>query len=212
MLSLSSMKDGTTVPSEEDRKKILTQMKVKTTLRNDKSWIQKKSDSEEEKNHSPLHSPLRSRKTNQRSPVSTKVSPLNHRAVFEELAAQAEQPLPVASKPPKKSHNTTASTGYLIRGVFTKTVDTSAPSDTVSNGSDKSAKSASSAPGYKMSTEEYKKLAPYNVKRDTVPVHVDSPVSPDEQQKRTEAASSVLRHTARKERSYVLSAAKKSNG
>ncbi|KAL8181013.1 UNVERIFIED_CONTAM: hypothetical protein K2H54_043833 [Gekko kuhli] len=180
--------DGTIVPSEEDRKKILTQMKVKTTLRNDKSWIQKKADSEEEKIHSPL-------------------------AVFEELAAQAEQPFPVANKPSKKSHNTTASTGYLIRGVFTKTVDTSAPpSDTVSNGSDKSAKSASSAPGYKMSTEEYKKLAPYNVKRDTVPEHVDSPVSPDEQQKRTEAASSLLRHTARKERSYVLSAAKKSNG
>ncbi|XP_060105101.1 zinc finger protein 185 [Heteronotia binoei] len=212
MLSLSALKDGTVVPSEEDRKKILTQMKVKTTLRSDKSWIQKKSDSEEEKNHSPLHSPLRSRKTIEGSPVSPKVSPLNHRAVFEELSSQAEQQFPVASKPSKKSHNTTASSGYLIRGVFTKTVDKSAPANTVSNGSQKCAKSASPAPGYKMSTEDYKRLAPYNVKRDAGPDYVDPPVSPDEQQKRTEAASSVLRQSARKERSYVFSAAKKSNG
>ncbi|XP_077165068.1 zinc finger protein 185 isoform X11 [Paroedura picta] len=210
MLSLSAMKDGTIVPSEEDRKKILTQMKVKTTLRNDKSWIQKKS--EDEKNHSPLHSPLRSRKSNDRLSVSPNVSPLNHRAVFEELSSQAEQHSPVINKPSKKSHNTTAPSGYLIRGVFTKTVDKSAPSNGVSNGSMQSTKSASSAPGYRMSTEDYKRLAPYNVKRDTVPNNLDPPVSPIEQQKRTEAASSVLRQTAHKERSYVLSAAKKSNG
>ncbi|XP_054853029.1 zinc finger protein 185 isoform X3 [Eublepharis macularius] len=215
MLSLSSVKDGVIVPSEEDRKKILTQMKVRTTLRSDKSWIQKKSDLEEEKNHSPLHSPVRSRKTSERSPTSPKVSPLNHRAVFEELSSQAEPQSPLANKPSKKSHNTTASSGYLIRGVFTKTIDKSAPSHTVPNGSQKSDKSASlprSSSGYKMSTEDYKRLAPYNIKRDTISDHVDPPVSPDEQQKRTEAASSILRQTARKERSYVLSAAKKSNG
>uniref|UniRef100_A0ACB8FX42 Uncharacterized protein n=1 Tax=Sphaerodactylus townsendi TaxID=933632 RepID=A0ACB8FX42_9SAUR len=184
MLSLSSMKDGAIVPSEEDRKKLLTQMKVKTTLRSDKSWIQKKSDSEEEKNHSPLHSPLRSRKTSERASISPKVSPLNHRAVFEELSSQSEQPFPVAKQPPKKSHHTTSPSGYLIRGVFTKTVDKNAPSNNVSNGLQKSAKNASSTLGYKMSTEDYKKLAPYTVKRDTAPDHIDPPVSPDEQQKR----------------------------
>ncbi|ETE66822.1 Zinc finger protein [Ophiophagus hannah] len=54
MLSLGAMKDGVILPSEEDRKRIITQMKVRTTLKGDKSWIHHKSDSEEKQNHSPL--------------------------------------------------------------------------------------------------------------------------------------------------------------
>ncbi|XP_013920943.1 PREDICTED: zinc finger protein 185-like [Thamnophis sirtalis] len=56
MLSLGAMKDGVILPSEEDRKRIITQMKVRTTLKGDKSWIHQRSDSEEKQNHSPLAS------------------------------------------------------------------------------------------------------------------------------------------------------------
>ncbi|XP_066496288.1 zinc finger protein 185 [Tiliqua scincoides] len=155
MLSLGAVKDGVILPSEEDRKRIITQMKVRTTLKGDNSWIQQRSGGEEEQQRSPL-------------------------------------------------------------GVFTKTVDKTGPSTTASNGSPKSAKTASltrTSPGYKMSTEEYKKLAPYNVKREpTDPHEAERIVCPDEHKKRAEAASSVLRRTASKERSYVFSAAKKSSG
>ncbi|XP_075797330.1 zinc finger protein 185 isoform X3 [Pelodiscus sinensis] len=147
MMSLGTRKEGVTPPNEEDRKKIIRQMKVRTTLKEDKSWIHaQNSDNEEEMKNSPL-------------------SP--------------------GSKP---------TSGYLIRGVFTRTIDKTPPKRTsYSNGTQKSAAAqaqSSSLPcvssGYKMTTEDYKKLA--------------------------EAANSVLRRTASRERSYVLSAAKKSNG
>ncbi|XP_010082006.1 PREDICTED: zinc finger protein 185-like [Pterocles gutturalis] len=64
-----------------------------------------------------------------------------------------------------------------------------------------------------MTTEDYKKLAPYNVKQKSVDLDEDDvPFTPDEHKKRTEAANSVLRRTASRERAYVLSAAKKSSG
>nr|XP_009490831.1 PREDICTED: zinc finger protein 185 [Pelecanus crispus] len=64
-----------------------------------------------------------------------------------------------------------------------------------------------------MTTEDYKKLAPYNVKQKSVDLdEEDVSVTPDEHKKRTEAANSVLRRTASRERAYVLSAAKKSSG
>ncbi|XP_072837183.2 zinc finger protein 185 isoform X1 [Pogona vitticeps] len=218
MLSLSAAKDGVILPSEEDRKRILTQMKVRTTLKGDNSWIQqKRSDSEEEQNHGMLHSPQRTRATAERSPVSQRTLSPNHRTISTEQSSQGEPQSPPALKSPsKKSPTPTAPSGYLIRGVFMKTVDKTSPSNTMSNGSPKSAKSASLprfSQGYKMTTDEYKKLAPYNIKRElSDPGEVEHYVSPDEQKKRTEAASSLLRRTASRERSYVLSAAKKSNG
>ncbi|OWK51473.1 Zinc finger protein 185 [Lonchura striata] len=67
--------------------------------------------------------------------------------------------------------------------------------------------------GYRMTTEDYKKLAPYNVRQKSADgEEEDVPFSPDEHKKRTEAANSVLRRSAGRERAYVLSAAKKSNG
>ncbi|XP_014748356.1 PREDICTED: zinc finger protein 185 [Sturnus vulgaris] len=62
-----------------------------------------------------------------------------------------------------------------------------------------------------MTTEDYKKLAPYNVRQKSGDEE-DSPFSADEHKKRAEAANSVLRRSAGRERAYVLSAAKKSNG
>ncbi|XP_060126379.1 zinc finger protein 185 isoform X5 [Zootoca vivipara] len=214
MLSLGVVKDGVILPSDEDRKRIITQMKVRTTLKGDKSWIQQRSDPEEEQNHSPLHSPLRTRGTTGKSPASPKSLSPTRRLAFDEPPSQAEPQSPKSYS--KKSPSATSPSGYLIRGVFTKTIDKTTPLNTASNGSQKSAKSSSLprfSQGHKMSTEEYKKLAPYNIKRElSEPGDVEPSVSPDEQQKRTEAASSVLRRTASRERSYVLSAAKKSNG
>ncbi|XP_042336383.1 zinc finger protein 185 isoform X2 [Sceloporus undulatus] len=213
MLSLSAAKDGVILPSEEDRKRIITQMKVRTTLKGDKSWIQQKSDSEDEWNHSPLHSPLR---TTARSPPAPRSVSPNRRVTSTESPSQADSKSSLAQTSPSKK-SSAAPSGYLIRGVFTKTIDKSPASNTTSNGSPKSAKNTTSTPrfsqGYKMTTDEYKRLAPYNIKRElSDPGDVEPSVSPDEQKKRTEAASSVLRRTASKERSYVLSAAKKSNG
>ncbi|PNI11808.1 ZNF185 isoform 9 [Pan troglodytes] len=59
--------------------------------------------------------------------------------------------------------------------------------------------------------------APYNIRRsstsgDTEEEEEVVPFSSDEQKRRSEAASSVLRRTAPREHSYVLSAAKKSTG
>uniref|UniRef100_A0A0F7Z2Y6 Zinc finger protein 185-like protein n=1 Tax=Crotalus adamanteus TaxID=8729 RepID=A0A0F7Z2Y6_CROAD len=192
MLSLGAMKDGTILPSEEDRKRIITQMKVRTTLKGDKSWIHHRSDSEEKQNHSPL------------TPCT---APSSHR----------EPQSPSAHKNLSPNSSTVTSSGYLIRGVFTKTIDKSSPSKPASNGTQKSIKSPNqtspSTQGPKMSTEDYKKLAPYNIKRElSHPGDGQCFVSPEEQKKRTEAASSVLRRTAGRERSYVLSAAKKTGG
>lgn len=216
MLSLGAVKDGVILPSEEDRKRIITQMKVRTTLRGDNSWIQQRSNGEEEQQRSPLRSPVRSRGTNGRSPVSPrKFSPIRRTTSVESPTQNEPQPSSPKS-PPTKSPSATQPPGYLIRGVFTKTIDKTGPLNTASNGSPKSAKVASlprTSPGYKLSTEEYKKLAPYNVKRESAePYEANRTVSVDEQKKRTEAASSVLRRTAGKERSYVFSAAKKSSG
>uniref|UniRef100_A0A8C6BK77 LIM zinc-binding domain-containing protein n=1 Tax=Monodon monoceros TaxID=40151 RepID=A0A8C6BK77_MONMO len=64
-----------------------------------------------------------------------------------------------------------------------------------------------------MTTEDYKKLAPYNVRRSSASGAAEDeevPFSSDEQKRRSEAASSVVRKTAPREHSYVLSAAKKS--
>ncbi|KAK4810209.1 hypothetical protein QYF61_012378 [Mycteria americana] len=160
---------GRIIPStDEDRRRIIKQMKVRTTLKGDKSWIQHhNSDSEDEKKSSPL-----SGRASGGSPASTAIAPQSDRSS--------------ASKP---------QSGYLIRGVFTRTID-----------------KTSSVPD-SSSSNEAQKRAPYNVKQKSVDLDEDDvPFTPDEHKKRTEAANSVLRRTASRERAYVLSAAKKSNG
>ncbi|XP_050757752.1 zinc finger protein 185 [Gymnogyps californianus] len=193
MMSLGVSKGRVIPPTDEDRRRIIKQMKVRTTLKGDKSWIHHhNSDSEDEKKSSPL-----SGRAAGGSPASTPIAPQSDRSS--------------ASKP---------QSGYLIRGVFTRTIDksSSVPDSSSSNEAQKrtAAKGRSlcrSSSGYRMTTEDYKKLAPYNVKQKSVDLGEDDvPFSPDEHKKRTEAANSVLRRTASRERAYVLSAAKKSNG
>ncbi|XP_074910299.1 zinc finger protein 185 isoform X5 [Buteo buteo] len=193
MMSLGVSKGRVIPPTDEDRRRIIKQMKVRTTLKGDKSWIHHhNSDSEDEKKSSPL-----SGRASGGSPASTPIAPQSDR-----------------SSPSKPQ------SGYLIRGVFTRTIDktSSVPDSSSSNEAQKStaAKGRSlcrSSSGYRMTTEDYKKLAPYNVRQKSVDLdEEDAPFTPDEHKKRTEAANSVLRRTASRERAYVLSAAKKSNG
>lgn len=191
-MSLGVSKDRVITPTDEDRRRIIKQMKVRTTLKSDKSWIHhQNSDSEDEKKSSPL--------SGRTGGGSTGSAP---------TALQSDR-----SPAPKPQ------SGYLIRGVFTKTIDKtpSVPNSPSSKAAQKNTAvkgpSSCHSSGYRMTTEDYKKLAPYNVKQKSVDLdEEDVPFSPDEHKKRTEAANSVLRRTASRERAYVLSAAKKSSG
>ncbi|XP_045852501.1 zinc finger protein 185 isoform X2 [Meles meles] len=183
-------------PGEEERNNVLKQMKVRTTLKGDKSWITKQDDSEGRTLELPSG---RSRATS--------------------FSSAGEVP---KARPP----GTRAPTGYIIRGVFTRPIDSSCQPQQhfpKANGAPKSATGLlratpagpprPSSSGYKMTTEDYKKLAPYNVRRSSASGAAEEeevPFSSDEQKRRSEAASSVLRKTAPREHSYVLSAAKKS--
>ncbi|XP_059339242.1 zinc finger protein 185 isoform X5 [Ammospiza nelsoni] len=190
MMSLGVTKGGPIPPTDEDRRRIIRQMKVRTTLRGDKSWIQHhNSDSDEEKS-----------------------SPRSGQAAGTPPAPKPTAPQQDRSSAPKPQ------SGYLIRGVFTRTIDksSSTPDPSAASPAQKNTalKGQSRSPsGYRMTTEDYKKLAPYNVRQKSVDgEEEDVPFSPDEHKKRTEAANSVLRRSAGRERAYVLSAAKKSNG
>ncbi|XP_005046236.2 PREDICTED: zinc finger protein 185 isoform X2 [Ficedula albicollis] len=187
MMSLGVAKGGLLPSTEEDRRRIIRQMKVRTTLRGDRSWIQPRPDPEEERG----------------SPSDTSGQ------------AAGMPPAPKAAAPQQdRSSASKPQPGYLIRGVFTRTIDKSSPDSSPSSQAQKKAsqKGQSRSPsGYRMTTEDYKKLAPYNVRQKSEDEE-DSPFSPDEHKKRAEAANSVLRRSAGRERAYVLSAAKKSNG
>ncbi|XP_019293772.1 zinc finger protein 185 isoform X13 [Panthera pardus] len=152
-----STKGKPLLPGEEERNNVLKQMKVRTTLKGDKSWITKQDESE---GHTLELPSGRSRATSFSS----------------------------AGEVPKTS------AAGLLRA---------APSGLP----------RPSSSGYKMTTEDYKKLAPYNVRRSSASGDAEEeevPFSSDEQKRRSEAASSVVRKTASREHSYVLSAAKKS--
>ncbi|XP_060263822.1 zinc finger protein 185 isoform X2 [Ovis aries] len=183
---------------EEERNTVLKQMKVRTTLKGDKSWITKQDESEGRTLELP------SGWTRATSPSS---------------AGEVPKARPLSTRAP---------TGYIIRGVFTKPVDSSsqphqhfpkangAPKSTASLG--KAAPTGPPRPsssGYKMTTEDYKKLAPYNIRCSSASRAAEEEevrFSSDEQKRRSEAASSVVRKTAPREHSYVLSAAKKNAG
>ncbi|XP_075395339.1 zinc finger protein 185 [Tenrec ecaudatus] len=191
---MNSLKAKALAPAEEERNNVLKQMKVRTTLRGDKSWIAKQDESEGRTIELPS---FRSRATSFTSPGEV----------------QKARPL-----------STRASTGYIIRGVFTKPIDSSSQPPQLfprTNGTPQSAspvRAASMGPGrpstsgYKLTTEDYKKLAPYNVRRSSAGAAVEEevPFSTKEQKRRSEAASSVVRKSSARDHSYVLSAAKKS--
>ncbi|XP_036030876.1 zinc finger protein 185 [Onychomys torridus] len=178
---------------EEERNNVLKQMKVRTTLKGDKSWIIKHEDSED---HT-IQLPSRQNHT-----TSSSVGEVSN----------------------ARSPNTKAPAGYIIRGVFTRTIDSSSHYQQHLSKSNEAPRSASEllgtansgrphqSSGYKMTTEDYKKLAPYNVRHSSTSgtEEEEVPFISDEQKWRSQAASGVLRKTAPREHSYVLSAVKKS--
>ncbi|XP_063793628.1 zinc finger protein 185 isoform X3 [Pseudophryne corroboree] len=122
--------------------------------------------------------------------------------------------------PPSSTTGYKPTSSYIIRGQPFNAVS-QVKGQSSFNGYQKSAVQARTtslprvpnASGGKMSTEEYKKLAPYNLRNKSVDLSDDeTPFTPQEQVKRTEQASGILRNTSSKDRSYVISAAKRHSG
>ncbi|XP_066505624.1 zinc finger protein 185 isoform X2 [Hoplias malabaricus] len=178
---------------EGDRQSVLRKTKVRTTLKNDNSWIQRRRDpdQEEEVEEKPWLAEVRAGRLN---------------GAFNDAALEntPTQPEPESQPKPSTDSPKTPTSGYLIRGVFTKTDNKPAPQNP-SNGH------IGTSGFNKKPSEAYKKIAPHTV-RTTVesPAPEKEPtISKEEQDRRTEVASNALKTSAARQRSYVLSAAKK---
>ncbi|XP_057706605.1 zinc finger protein 185 isoform X1 [Corythoichthys intestinalis] len=104
---------------------------------------------------------------------------------------------PTSTAPPKSDNPKSPSSGFMIKNAFSKPVSSST---STSNG----ISGKSELP--QRHSDGYKKIAPHTVKQAT---DEESRISSEEQVKRTAAASKVLNKSAARQRSYVLSAAKK---
>ncbi|KAK1167394.1 cell wall protein DAN4-like isoform X8 [Acipenser oxyrinchus oxyrinchus] len=183
---------------EGDRTIVLRQMKVRTALKGDFSWINNKNTDEEDEEEEGLA-----------RDVPVKASYSNGVSSAPSDSSSTSESSPTSQKP--------SPSGYIIRGVFTKTNDTTqaSPTSGSSYGYSESVRSSNtSTPQYsplnKKSSEHYKKIAPHSVRSKAVsPAPEEPPSSTEERTKRTEAASSVIKSSASKERSYVLSAVNK---
>ncbi|XP_054453173.1 zinc finger protein 185-like isoform X2 [Anoplopoma fimbria] len=168
-----------------EKESVFRTTKVRTKLKGDGSWLQCRSEVEEETNkEKPWLAEVRASRLNG-APVET--SPVSS---------------PTTSTPPPTKSDTEGapSSGFLIRGIFTK-LDKPASSSTT-NGASRPTTQFTKKP-----SESYKKIAPYTVR--TTLKNQEEQLSNEEQEKRTEAAMSVLNKSAVRQRSYVLSAAKK---
>ncbi|XP_058845156.1 zinc finger protein 185-like isoform X3 [Acipenser ruthenus] len=191
------MKKAKGVP-EGERTIVLRQMKVRTALKGDFSWINNKNTDEEDEEEEGLA-----------RDVPVKASYSNGVSSAPSDSSSTSESSPTSQKP--------SPLGYIIRGVFTKTNDTTqaSPTSASSYGYSESVRSSNtSTPQYsplnKKSSEHYKKIAPHSVRSKAVsPAPEEPPSSTEERTKRTEAASSVIKSSASKERSYVLSAVNK---
>ncbi|KAF6731365.1 Zinc finger protein 185 [Oryzias melastigma] len=169
---------------EGTRDTVLDNIKVRTKLKPDAFWLQQRdttqpTTSQEEK---PWVAEVRARRLNgaPTSPISSPVS---------------STPPPVTTN----AENRPPTQGYLIRGVFTKVEKPASPPPP--NGI------STTRHFSKKPSETYKLIAPHTVRSTSQPQ--ESLLSPEEQEKRREAASSVLKTSSVRQRSYVLSAAKK---
>ncbi|PIO39601.1 hypothetical protein AB205_0083030, partial [Aquarana catesbeiana] len=236
MTSVQTKKGG----KDEDRQTILKQMKVRTKLKMDKSWINQGSEDEKDDVTSPISPQLKALEGRKLLWSPTPESgPDRNSGIFtaKEIITSSSSPpvqrfsysstenntTPSTTSKPSPPPSTTGSkppTSYIIRGQPVNAVS-QVKNPTFFNGYQKSqiqARTTSlprvpTATGYKMSTEEYKKLAPYNIKSKSADLSDDETTfTQQEQVKRTEQASSVLRNTTSKDRSYVISAAKRHSG
>lgn len=163
-----------------DKAAVFKTTKVRTKLRGDNSWLQRRSESQpENETEKPWMAEVRASRLNganlESSPVST--------------------PVESSPSPLKTSSERSPTSGFMIRGVFTKTEKKPITSNGYSG----------TTQFTKKPSETYKKIAPHTVKNTE---NQESQLSPEEQEKRTEAASNVLKKSAARQRSYVLSAAK----
>ncbi|KAM8732392.1 zinc finger protein 185 isoform 2-T2 [Acanthopagrus schlegelii] len=167
---------------EGDKAAVFQTTKVRTKLRGDGSWLQQRREpADETKEEKPWIAEVRNSRLNG-APTSPETSPT--------------KPTP---PPPKPDTEREPTSGFLIRGVFTK-LDKPAPTSNYNGFSGVNQFN-------KKPSEVYKKIAPHTVR--PTPESKDGQLSTEEQEKRKEAASSVLKKSSVKQRSYVLSAAKK---
>ncbi|XP_034400006.1 zinc finger protein 185 isoform X2 [Cyclopterus lumpus] len=168
-----------------EKESVFITTKVRTKLKGDGSWLQRSSDAQAEADkEKPWLAEVRACRLNgppvETSPVSSPTS---------------------STPPPTKSDAERApASGFLIRGIFTK-LDKPTSSSTT-NGVIPSTTQFTKKPA-----ESYKKIAPYTVRPTSE--NQESQLSNEEQEKRTEAASNVLKKSSVRKRSYVFSAAKK---
>ncbi|XP_072294401.1 zinc finger protein 185 [Eucyclogobius newberryi] len=166
---------------EGDKASVFKTTKVRTKLKGDNSWLQRSSQSQP--------------KGDEEKPwiAEVKASRLNGANVE---TSPVSSPIQSSPSPLKTSTVRSPTSGFLIRGVFTKTEKTPTTSN-VFNGTTTFTKKPS---------ESYIKIAPHTVRNITE--NQESQLSQEEQEKRTKAASSVLKKSSTEKRSYVLSAAK----
>ncbi|XP_018088584.1 zinc finger protein 185 isoform X12 [Xenopus laevis] len=198
--------------AEVERKEIIKQMKVRTTLKKDMSWINQQSTEEKNEGHANPLSP-RQKLLWPPTPDANDVSDSPVVPSKETVNRTSSSPIQATNK----TSSSRLSTGYIIRG---QPLSGTEKTQSSFNGYQKNyavqTKSASlprvpTTSGFKMSTEEYKKIAPFNTRNTSIGDLSDdeTSVSAEEQARRTEAASGVLKNT--KDRSYVFSAAKRSS-
>jgi len=177
---------------EGDKASVFRTTKVRTAIKGDNSWIQRRkeaeAEAEAEQEEKPWMAEVRANRLNgaptETSPATSPVT----KTPASNTATQSAQP----------------TSGYLIRGVFKKT-DSKPSLSTPTNGY-----SGPTTTFTKRPSEAYKKIAPHIVRSSTdTPTQSEPQLSPEEVEKRTESASNVLKTSAGRQRSYVLSAAKK---
>ncbi|XP_055015076.1 zinc finger protein 185 isoform X2 [Boleophthalmus pectinirostris] len=167
--------------NDGDKAAVFKTTKVRTKLRGDNSWLQRHSDTQPEtQEDKPWIAEVRASRLNGANVESSPVS----------------SPIQSSPSPRPTSTERSPTSGFLIRGVFTKTEKP----PTASNGY------SGTTQFTKKTSETYKKIAPYTVKKTAE--NQEGQLSTEELEKRTEAASSVLNKSAARQRSYVLSAAK----
>ncbi|XP_034546772.1 zinc finger protein 185 [Notolabrus celidotus] len=171
---------------EGDKANVFRTTKVRTKLKGDGSWLQPRAVTEAETGEEkPWLAEVRAGRVNG---VPIETSP----------ATSPTKPTP----PPTNSDTQKPTSGFMIRGIFTKLDKPDSPTNApATNGL------SGKTQFTKKPSESYKKLAPYTVKPTLE--SQENQLSPEDQEKRTEAASNVLSKSAGRQRSYVLSAAKK---
>ncbi|XP_059918831.1 zinc finger protein 185 isoform X3 [Gadus macrocephalus] len=160
---------------EGDRASVFRTTKVRTKLKGDNSWMQRGGQAETDEDEKPWMAEVRARGLDS-----------------EQESSPPASPAPATAPVDKPTLEKTPTSGYLIRGVFTKTENKPAPSSKT-NGFRTSPSVVRPAP-----------LAP----KSSPPAPIEGQLSVEEHEKRTEAASNVLKKSSVRQRSYVLSAAK----